>query len=93
MRKTNARRRLEGYTLYHYPGCPFCTRVRFALWWMGAEIEMRDIDADSRHERELISGGGRRQVPCLRIEEPDGGERWLYESRDIVAHLRAVAAR
>jgi len=92
MFKRNGRRRLEGYALYHYPGCPFCTRVRFALWRMGLEIEMRDIHADRGHERELVKGGGRRQVPCLRIQGPNNDVRWLYESRDIIVHLRAARA-
>jgi len=31
-------------------------------------------------------GGGKRKVPCLRIEE-DGKTEWMYESNDIIAYL------
>jgi glutathione S-transferase len=43
---------------------------------------MRDI-----LRRELVEGGGRATVPCLRIER-DGEVHWLYESRDIIDYLR-----
>jgi glutathione S-transferase len=42
---------------------------------------------------ELIAGGGKGQVPCLRIETDDGNVRWLYESADIIAYLREQASR
>lgn len=86
------RQRLSGLTLYHYTTCPFCLRVRVALWRLGVKVASRNILIDSRAERELVAGGGRRQVPCLRIEDKTGAVSWLYESGDIVAHLRAVAA-
>jgi glutathione S-transferase len=35
----------------------------------------------------LIEGGGRRTVPCLRIDGDDGQRVWMYESADIVAWL------
>jgi glutathione S-transferase len=38
---------------------------------------------------DLIAGGGKDQVPCLRIENDDGDVRWLYESIDIVRYLKA----
>ena len=37
--------------------------------------------------RELLMGGGRATVPCLRIEDDAGAVRWLYESNDIVEYL------
>ena len=43
------------------------------------------MDAQARDE--LVAGGGRATVPCLRIEQPDGTYEWMYESRDIVAYL------
>jgi glutathione S-transferase len=33
-------------------------------------------------------GGGKRQVPCLRIDGDDGQSHWLYESMDIMAYLK-----
>ena len=36
---------------------------------------------------DLIRGGGRGTVPCLRIERDTGDVEWLYESVDIVEYL------
>lgn len=75
------------YTLYQYEGCPFCYRVRRFLDEAGLEIPLRDTMRDPEARRELIEGGGRSMVPCLRIEQ-DGQVRWMYESMDIIAYLR-----
>ena len=32
----------------------------------------------AQQKAELIAGGGKKQVPCLRIEDT-GGTRWMYE--------------
>lgn len=85
-------RSLPGHTLYHYPACPFCARVRFALWRHGQTVDTRNILSEAESARELVTGGGSRQVPCLRIDEKDGSTTWLYESGDIVAYLREVSA-
>ena len=72
--------------LYHFPGCPFCTRTRRAIERLSLPIELRDAMSNATHRAELRAGGGEIQVPCLRIEQ-DGESCWLYESRDIVAYL------
>jgi len=41
----------------------------------------------STHRDNLIDGGGKSQVPCLRIESEDGAVQWMYESRDIINYL------
>lgn len=79
---------VEHLTLYQLPGCPFCATVRRALRRLGLAIETRNISSQARYREELRAGGGETQVPCLRIREPDGSVRWLYESADIVAYLR-----
>lgn len=38
------------------------------------------------YAEELIKQGGKRQVPCLRIEQ-GSKVKWLYESADIVAYI------
>lgn len=85
---------LEAFTqtlaLYHFAGCPYCTRVRRALRQLGLEVEMRDIATERVHHDALMAGGGRSTVPCLRIDEGDE-TRWLYESGDIVQWLAAEA--
>jgi len=47
-------------------------------------LELGDVSQDPERRAELIAGGGRATVPCLRIEDPDNGAvTWMYESRDI----------
>jgi len=50
-------------------------------------IETRDVKRNRIAREELLAGGGELQVPCLRIEEGDGGCRWMYESADIIRYL------
>lgn len=72
-------------TFYHRPTCGYCLRVRIAMRRLDVPIATRDAsDADVRAE--LIAGGGRATVPCLRIED-NGNVRWLYESGGIVRYL------
>lgn len=85
-------RNLQGHALYHSQWCGFCTRVRQAMQGLGVELELRDVDMEAGRRAELIAGGGKGQVPCLRIEAADGGVRWMYESADIIAYLRGQAS-
>ena len=78
---------IETYQLFQYESCPFCYRVRQFLQATGIDLELKDtlLDVDVRHE--LIEGGGKASVPCLRIER--GTQvRWLYESLDIIEYLK-----
>ncbi|MFD1208881.1 glutaredoxin family protein [Modicisalibacter tunisiensis] len=76
----------QGLALYHYEGCPFCGKVRRAIARLNIEIVLHDINRDPGARQRLIAGGGRRTVPCLRIDDGDT-TTWLYESSDIVAYL------
>lgn len=73
--------------LYQFLACPFCVKVRFALNRLGLRIETRDARRVPGYREELLSGGGRIKVPCLRIREADGAVRWLYESTQIISYL------
>jgi glutaredoxin len=76
------------WSLYLYVGCLFCSRVERAIDRLALRIERRDIQQEPRYRGELVEGGGRATVPCLRIaDENAGGDRWMYESADIVAFL------
>ena len=77
----------DQHVLYQYDTCPFCARVRYFLEAEGIDIPMKDTMRDPVAFRELLTGGGRATVPCLRIEDDAGGVRWLYESNDIVEYL------
>jgi glutaredoxin len=72
--------------LYQFYACPFCIKTRRALHRLNVPVETRDAQNDPKHRAALEAGGGKIQVPCLRIEE--GGEtRWVYESKDIIEYL------
>ena len=60
--------------------------VRRAIAELELEIPLRDILQDPQNLNDLVDATGRRTVPCLRIEEGNE-ERWLHESRDIIAYL------
>lgn len=78
---------VQGYALYQFRTCPFCVKTRRAMRRLGLEIELRDAQHDPQVRAELLEKGGKVQVPCLRIPSADG-DRWLYESDDIIAHLQ-----
>jgi len=81
----------ETLSLYQLPSCPFCVKVRRTMKREGLKIELRNISGKNDFSEELIREGGKRKVPCLRIEKEDGQVQWLYESNDVVAHLQTLA--
>jgi len=50
-------------------------------------IETRDAKRCDTAKGELLAGGGRLKVPCLRVVDAAGGESWMYESKDIIDYL------
>lgn len=72
--------------IYQYLGCPFCMVTRRATRRLNLGIELRDVLNNSGHKAALIHGGGKNQVPCLRIEENEN-ITWMYESKDIIGYL------
>lgn len=85
----------QGLSLYQLPACPFCVKVRRAMKRNGIVLPLKNINQSTQANTELVELGGKRKVPCLRIETGDNGVKWLYESSDIVAYLDklAVAAK
>jgi len=80
----------ETYQLFKSDTCGFCHRVRAYVAQLGMEMPVRDIHTEAEAFRELLQGGGRSMVPCLRIERGtgDGAEvEWMYESMDIMRYL------
>jgi glutaredoxin len=77
----------RGLSLYQFYACPFCVKTRRALHRLNVPVEIRDAQHDQGHRAALETGGGKVQVPCLRIDE--GAEtRWVYESNEIIAYLQ-----
>lgn len=54
-----------------------------------ADIELRST-SNAQFAQELVRGGGKTQVPCLRIENETGDVQWMYESDDIIQYLKAA---
>ncbi len=73
--------------LYHYRACGYCARVRYVIEQLGLDLELRDIRRSREHFTALVSGGGKSQVPALRIQSNDESTTWLYESRAIIQFL------
>lgn len=69
-------------TLYYRENCPFCVRVINYLKKIDKEIRLKNITENMDAKEELLSIGGKTQVPCLLI---DG--KALYESLDIIRWL------
>ncbi len=84
-------------TLYYSESCPFCLRVLNALSELGYAIDIKtgkagDITLKNRNKdkqalAELLQGGGKKTVPCLRIER-ENNTQWMYESLDIIDFLK-----
>jgi len=78
--------------LYQTRFCPYCFVVRQAIDKMALDIELRDIGSNQEFRQKLMAGGGKTQVPCLRIQHSDDDVEWMYESRDIIEYLQDYAA-
>lgn len=78
---------MTNYELFYRPTCPFCQKVLSYMREHDIDLPLRDISSDPGARDELVSVGGKSQVPCLFINgEP------MYESGDIIAYLAANLA-
>ncbi|WP_185827541.1 glutaredoxin family protein [Halomonas nitroreducens] len=78
----------ETLALYQAWSEPDCIQVRREITRLGLEIETRDVRLDPENTRALKEEGGKLEVPCLYIREPQGEERWLYGAQVIIDYLR-----
>lgn len=74
--------------LYQYKACPFCVKVRRAMKRQSLQIATYDAKRSATSRKELVEGGGKLKVPCLRIEEPGGAVNWMYDSSEIINYLQ-----
>ena len=79
--------------LYHSRSCPFCALVTSVIDRLGLDVELREIFEEPRYREQLVDARGRATVPVLRITSPDGEERWMPESHDIVRYLETASER
>lgn len=80
-------------TLYQYKTCPFCIKVRRHTKRLSLNIETRDAQHDPSSRAQLVTGGGVLKVPCLKVTNEAGEDRWMYESDDIIHYLNAQFAQ
>jgi glutaredoxin 2 len=55
-------------------------------------VELLEIFDEPGYRDELVEARGRATVPVLRITAPDGEQRLMPESRDIVRYLKTLSA-
>ena len=77
----------KNLTLYHYPACPFCVRVRRNMKRLNLPIRQIDPRKHPNRMLQLEQQGGKVQVPCLQIVDSEGNSTWMYESADINQYL------
>ena len=82
--------KIAGLSLYYFPSCPYCRIVLKQLKSMSLDINLFNIHEQNSFKKELIAGGGKKTVPCLRIENQQKPPTWMYESMDIVAYLQKI---
>ncbi len=75
--------------LYQYKTCPFCIKVRQEMRRLALNVQKLDAQQPGVNRAELVSGGGKAKVPCLKITDPAGQTQWLYESGEIIKYLRS----
>lgn len=74
--------------LYQFKTCPFCIKVRQEMRRLSLNIQLVDAQNSAENRKTLAAQGGSGKVPCLKITKENGEEKWLYESKDIIAYLQ-----
>lgn len=77
---------LDNLTLYHKKTCPYCLKVLHFMEENGINLDTRDV-LQPGNQNDLIKIGGKKQVPCLVVEN-----KALYESDDIIAYFKSITA-
>ena len=75
--------------LYQYKTCPFCIKVRQEMRRLALNVQHLDAQHPGANRDDLVGGGGKAKVPCLKITDPAGKTQWLYESGEIIKYLRS----
>jgi|TARA_B110000444_G_scaffold192312_1_gene182194 glutaredoxin len=78
-----------GYTLFHYPACPFCVKVRRVMKKYNLSLKLVDPRNCETGMQDLMEGGGILKVPCLKIQNSDEAITWMYESSSIISFLES----
>lgn len=87
--QAEADRETAGLAVYEFAACPYCIKLRRAIARLNLKVPSRDTRLDPSARAELVAGGGKHQVPCLRIPGENGAAQWMYESDDIIDYLES----
>jgi len=91
VRSPEAQRQIDAecrnLALYQFRTCPFCVKVRREMRRLSLNIALLDAQRDSPIRGDLIRGGGKAVVPCLKITDAQGKNEWMYESAQIIQYL------
>ncbi len=74
---------MKNLTLYHQEFCPYCRKVLHFMEAENIKLNLKNVFEKAEYRQELISKGGKSQVPALEI---DG--KIMYESNDIIQWLK-----
>lgn len=88
MAQAAADQQCRDIVLYQYKTCPFCIKVRQEMRRLALNIERLDAQHAGMNREDLVRGGGKAKVPCLKITDHAGNSQWLYESGAIIQYLR-----
>jgi glutaredoxin len=81
-------RQTASLTLYQYKTCPFCIKVRQEMRRLSLTVDKLDAQHEGKNRDDLVNGGGKAKVPCLKITDQAGQTEWMYESGEIINYLR-----
>lgn len=81
-------RQSSNFALYQYRTCPFCIKVRQEMRRLSLNVDKLDAQHEGKNRDDLVNGGGKAKVPCLKITDQAGQTQWLYESGEIINFLR-----
>ena len=79
----------KNLTIYQFEACPFCVKVRRFIRKNNLTIDLKDAKNEI-YKSELVHGGGKHKVPCLRIQKTNAETEWLYESDDIISFFKKL---
>lgn len=69
--------------LYFKPTCSFCKKVLDFIKENSYNIPLKNVSEDAKAADELLHLGGKKQVPCLFIDD-----KALFESDAIIEYLK-----
>ncbi|NBD37483.1 MAG: glutaredoxin family protein [Verrucomicrobia bacterium] len=77
--------------LYIKPGCPWCREALSFFSQHGVEVEVRDVNADSRNLQRMIEASGQTLTPTFEFGEFIVADFSVEEFQDELSQVPEVA--